>query len=198
MIELFLKVFRSWFKPGSSKPELLESGQFRGPLSHIPSTRNEVVAIYGHPGQFKPSKQFKRNLSVAKDLPGNWNNGKVKLYCHDLMAPYLREALRRAEEKGALEAIKRIGCYTYRHQRHDTRRPLSYHSWGIAVDVNPPHNRVVRFAPGKKPAPWSDEWMEHWPQGLSREFVESMESVGFRWGGRWKQFVDPMHFELVG
>lgn len=197
MMNMFRSFLRYWLQPGASKPEVLNYPKFIGPLSSIPRTRNEVYAVFGNPGHGKPSKKFQRqHLSTVRGLPGTWNKSSGKLYMHDLMAPYFIEALRRAHENGSLSAVKKIGCYSFRHQQHDPRRKLSYHSWGIAFDVDPKHNRVVRFPAGKKPEPWSEIWMENWPQGVTREFVEAMESVGFLWGGRWDKFVDPMHFQL--
>jgi hypothetical protein len=76
--------------------------------------------------------------------------------------------------------------------------PLSYHSWGIAVDIDPDQNYAKTFSAGATPAPWSPAWKTIWPKGLPQAFVEAMESVGWSWGGRWKGFVDPMHMEFLG
>ena len=96
-----------------------------------------------------------------------------------------------------------------RHIRHDSANPLSLHSWGVAIDIDPARNKARTVLRGRAPVPWSDEWMDAWPSGVDKDFVTAMESVGFTWGGVWGKlggdfaeraarasFLDPMHFEL--
>ena len=73
---------------------------------------------------------------------------------------------------------KNGGCWVARHQLFDTNKPLSYHSWGIAIDINPTTNGY-----GKEPTP---EMIL-----LSRYFKD----VGFDFGGDW-QTPDGMHMEI--
>ena len=183
---------------------------FEGPLGHapgsgdIPRNRTEVYARFGNPGVGKVDPKWERaNMVVARGLPGGWNKGAGKLYVHRLAEPYLREALRRcllltfvdAETRAPFEEIDTIGCFCFRHQRHDPSRPLSYHSWGIAVDINSPDN--AGWYEKDPPAPYSNEWRLHYPRGISAGVSRAFESCGWKWGGRWKGFVDPMHFELT-
>lgn len=118
---------------------------------------------------------------------------------HRLAEPSTRAAFQRAEQ-ACPGYIHREGTYgwVFRHQRHDPARPLSRHAWGIANDVNPDDNQAHEFAPGKTPIPWSPEWVSIWPRGVPRGVVDAFKSCGFAWGGDWKGFVDPMHFELCG
>lgn len=165
---------------------------FVGPLETIPRNRAEVYKTFGNPGTGKADKKWvKENIVTVRDLPGVPHKWYVQL--HRLAEPYVREALRRAREVSNYE-IERFAGFVFRHQRHDASRPLSYHSWGIAVDINPAQNGA-RAVPS--PMPWTREWKEIWPNGVDKMFVEAFESVGFSWGGRWQSFRDPMHFELV-
>jgi hypothetical protein len=179
-----------------------ELGPFYGPLEDLPRTRADVYRVFGNPGVGKVDRKWERaNMVGAKKLPGTWNRGSGKLYVHRLAEPYLREAPRRAAILGVLDEIGKLGCFSFRHQRHDPARPLSYHSWGIAVDINsaenggwyPPKRRVGCTGP----APWGEQWTERYPRGVSPDLVRAFESCGWQWGGRWKGFVDPMHFELT-
>lgn len=164
---------------------------FDGPLRRIPQTRTEVYRVFGDPGVGKPDPKWERKwMVVARNLPGDH-----KVYCHRLVEPYLREALRRCGTEAM--AIDKIGCWNFRHQRHDPARPLSYHAWGIAADIDPADNSARQYAPGLAPEPFSEGWHSVWPYGVSERIVLAFESVGWRWGGRWKGFVDPMHFEMV-
>lgn len=113
---------------------------------------------------------------------------------HRLVEPALRAGLTAAVAACPDYEIERLGCYVFRHQRHDPTRPLSIHSVGSAVDINPDDNSARNV---KVPIePWSPEWRRIWPDGLPRPFVEAMEAHGWEWGGRWPGFVDPMHFQV--
>ena len=180
---------------------------FDGPLPRVPRNRADVIALLGDPGtgSVDPS-WFKANIITVHDLPGVPSHWHFQV--HRLIEPYVREALRRALLAAPDYHIERAASFVFRHQRHDTLaaakregraiRPLSYHSWGVAFDVDSGHNASATFAVGQEPTPFSKAWRVRWPNGLPEAFVEAVESVGFAWGGRWKGFVDPMHFELVG
>ncbi len=58
----------------------------------------------------------------------------------------------------------------------------SWHSWGLAVDINASCN------------PMSTRWRCNIPPPI----VELWESAGFYWGGRYDGTRDPMHFEYLG
>lgn len=178
---------------------------FDGPLVKQPRNRREVVELFGKPG--------------ASKLDGNWYaenivelHGKTRLpgvptkwyvQVHRFVEPYLREGLRRATQTGY--RIDRIGCFNYRHIRHDSSRPLSMHSWGIAVDINPNKNKAMNFKRGKAPKAWGAEYWQLWPDGIPWEFVDAMASCGWAWGSDWDEdgrtddhtYLDPMHFEWV-
>jgi hypothetical protein len=173
------------------------------PSIEIPKNRIEAYKIFGNPGSLGviDKKWERENMIVARDLPGPIK----KLYVHRLAEPFLRESLARAVSIGAEKYITRLGCFNFRSQRHDASRPLSYHAFGIAIDINPSENsgwyRDPEFSPRRKrgpiPAPFDRQWCEYWPSGIPENLVECFESVGWRWGGRWKTYVDPMHFQLV-
>jgi len=174
-----------------------ELGPFAGPIAELPDDRTGVYRVFGNPGVGKVDRAWERSSMVgAKDLPGTWNKGWNKLYVHKLAEPYLREALRRCKVLGCIDELRQIGCWNFRHQRHDPGRPLSYHSWGIAVDVNAIDN--AGWYVKAPPDPWSPAWRAQFPHGVSREVVQAFESCGWKWGGRWTGgFVDGMHFELT-
>jgi hypothetical protein len=93
-----------------------------------------------------------------------------------------------------LDSIGQIGAYNWREIRGSNR--MSYHSWGLAVDIQPKK-------PGYAAIYWrweksrNENWMlipinRRWkpPDRL----IELFEQEGFIWGGKWV-FYDNMHFE---
>jgi hypothetical protein len=174
-------------------------GDFQGPLMKLPSNRRDVYRIFGDPGggMKVDKKWFKENIRTyrkAMALPGVPPHRYIKI--HKLAEPYMREALRRATEACPDYEIRKFACFNYRLMRKGNR--LSYHSWGIAMDINPDENPAIRYKrPQDKPVPFSEEWCELRPNAMPQAFVEAIKSVGFAWGGDWRTFADDMHYELV-
>jgi hypothetical protein len=170
---------------------------FDGPLAYVPKDRAEVYKVFGDPGSSAVDGAWeKANIVTVRDLPGV--PSKWYFSVNKNVEPYLREGLRRARLASPEYQIVRAASFVFRHMRHDPKMPLSYHSWGIAADFDSDLNFSKTFATGQTPEPWSPEWMKIWPKGLPKPWVEAMESVGFIWGGRWKGYVDGMHFQFVG
>lgn len=115
---------------------------------------------------------------------------------HRRAEPKMRRAFAAAQKACPSYVIQSAGCWVYRHQRNDIRRPLSNHAWGAAVDVDAHLNSLHDFAPGKQPEPYSPEWLKLWQHALPQAWVEGFVSVGgIGWGGNWRGDLDPMHFE---
>lgn len=183
--------------PDPEDPEEAEE-----PYDHpyeIPKDRRGVIAVYGDCGVAKLDPKWERaNMVLIEGLPGRWNGSKGRIYCHRKAAPAIREALRRCALYGVLDEVEKIGCFNWRHVQHNSAKPLSYHSWGIAFDVNPADNKLRRYKRGTAPKPWSPEWWEVWPNGVSEKLVQAFKEAGLAWGGDWQTVPDPMHFQLVG
>jgi len=178
-----------------------------GPMQEQPTNRGEVYKVFGNPGAGELDKGWRGNHIVechgSNRLPGV----PVKWYVqvHRLIEPYLREALRRAQISAPEYRIDRIGGFNFRHISHNSKNPLSMHSWGIAVDINPRDNFSKKFARAMGPKAWSPEYMKIWPHGVPEAFVRAFQSCGFAWGSDWDEDglsedhtrYDGMHFEWV-
>jgi len=200
----FLNLFRFYRHEGAhlALPEKEGIEEADPPYDHpfpIPKNRRGVIEIYGDCGQEKLDPKWERaNMVLVKGLPGRWNKGKGRMYCHRKAAPALREALRRCEIYGVLDYIEKIGCFNWRHIQHNSSKPLSYHSWGIAFDINPPDNKLKRYKRGTAPKPHSPEWWAVWPKGVPEKLVQAFKEAGFTAGIDWQTVPDPMHMQLTG
>jgi hypothetical protein len=106
--------------------------------------------------------------------------------CNKLMIRQLTGALTEIQQQGLAGLIDvneyRLhpgNCYQARFVDSDPSRGLSYHAWGIAIDIN-------RLANPEGGANHQDP-----------RVIAAFEHWGFRWGGLWSP-PDPMHFELAG
>ena len=86
---------------------------------------------------------------------------------------------KKLEKEIDLEDYRRLGgTFVPRHILWNPEKPLSHHSWGIAIDIN-----VSKNPYGK-------------PPNQHPEVVKIFKKHGFEWGGDWN-LSDGMHFEVV-
>lgn len=77
------------------------------------------------------------------------------------------------------------GTYVPRHIGSDPARPLSRHTWGIAIDLNTLAN-AMNAQPAALDTP-----------GSLLSIVPIFNECGFAWGGHFSTGPDGMHFELA-
>jgi hypothetical protein len=87
-----------------------------------------------------------------------------------------------------------IDAYNWRQIRG--QNGMSYHSWGLAVDILPrQQNRPIYWL---WEAVYNRNWMLVPPSGRwhpPEAFIHAFENEGFVWGGKWERY-DTMHFEF--
>jgi hypothetical protein len=77
-----------------------------------------------------------------------------------------------------------VQTFCARHTLWDTARSLSLHSWGIAIDFDPPINHM-----GGEDGHGNPSKLRSTPL-----FVDVFRRAGWTWGGDWKM-RDDMHFQ---
>jgi len=111
------------------------------------------------------------------------SSGKdVSTRCHRLAKEPFERAFQEISDRGLSKLIKTYdGLWVPRHQLWKNSKPLSRHSWGIAVDLN---------------APWNAYGNGISPENLALN--EVFNRFGFAWGGDWSPLErDAMHWELA-
>jgi hypothetical protein len=103
-------------------------------------------------------------------------------------------ALTDGETAAFLASIGQIGGYNWREIRGSSR--MSYHSWGLAVDIQP-RNLGGRGIYWRWERARNEDWMilpleRRWKP--PDRVIAAFEHQGFIWGGKWALY-DNMHFE---
>ncbi|MBN2737107.1 MAG: M15 family metallopeptidase [Spirochaetales bacterium] len=152
-----------------------------------------------HPGFFNA-------LWEAYDEKSAWDNMKSMLFLGHRIEVHWRlledfasiemELLEMAKtDKELADFIGDISsAAAYNYRRIAGTRSLSFHSYGIALDI-------VTRNPEKKPAYWywikSLEWYSIPAEDRyspPQKFIDVFENHGFVWGGKWMYF-DAIHYE---
>ena len=161
-----------------------------------PLSTDELMARYG---QFIYTS--KPNGSIVIDPP--WESQNIVNFSHALLPQMGLSTVR--VHKLALPAFEKVfdaiqaagspatdclltcaGTYVPRHIRRDSHRPLSSHSFGVAIDLNAEWN-----AYGARPQAAG-------VHGSVQELVPYFSQFGFAWGGHFSgASADGMHFDLA-
>ena len=123
--------------------------------------------------------------------------GKTIKVHKDIVAPLRRVEAAIRRSNGGLAFINSLGPIAGYNWRPiaETQR-MSYHSWGIAIDIQP-RNLGGRAIYWQWERARNDDWMlipleNRWNPPI--QVIEAFEREGFIWGGLWAMY-DNMHFE---
>lgn len=152
------------------------------------------------------------------DFEGNVKDGE--LVCNELIAEDLLEIFKELYESGyMLEEVSLIdkydadddmsmeanntSCFNYRLV--DRSDKLSYHAYGLAIDVNPLYNPYVEYGKGENGAdyicPTQSVFYAYRDNDFPYKIDENdlcyrlFKEHGFKWGGDWNSCKDYQHFE---
>jgi hypothetical protein len=151
----------------------------------IPRNRREVKQIYG---DFSYTEREGRHISIDKEWVKE-NIARFELHTgktvrlHKLIGDEFVRLFKEACETSGYTP-KSVQTFVPRHFNKDDDSPLSYHSWGIAIDFDPQDNPKGGVRKDGSPS-------------LMRQnplFIKIFEIAGWRWGGSWNM-KDDMHFQ---
>jgi len=175
-----------------------------GKVSHLfpQATVNPLVSLVEHAlvsgsvaARMLGSFTYKANPDGSITEEASWVKASIvtrevpilgQVTCNRLMFAQLTGALKDLAAQGLANLInvpeyrRNPGnCYQARFVDSDPSRGISYHAWGIAIDINREEN----------------------PEGGANRqdprLIAAFQRWGFRWGGVFFP-PDPMHFELAG
>lgn len=112
---------------------------------------------------------------AADQRPLRWITGSVHKDIHELMDLLCAETIWRGYQ------IRRDWSWGFNNRPIGSGTTPSYHSWGLAIDINAPTNPMRRPLTTDHPRWMRDLWIGY----------------GFTWGGIWST-PDPMHYEWRG
>jgi hypothetical protein len=128
----------------------------------------------------------RKGLTGALEIEPSWWQANIvtteipllgAVTCHRAIVEQLEGTMRSLQEAGLSELVRSDhGCWVPRFVASDPSNMISYHSWGIAIDLNLEGN--LRGDP-----PHQDP-----------RLVATFEEWGFQWGGNWL-VPDGNHFE---
>jgi len=111
------------------------------------------------------------HIRYQKIRPFGW------IYCHDLVVNHLwKIGLDLMTANCDIDMSHGAGCFVPKHINFKTDKPLSRHSWGIAIDFNIKDNPI-----GQIPK-------------MDKKIISIFEEYHWFWGGNFKT-PDGMHFE---
>lgn len=121
----------------------------------------------------------KDEAEVKKQLVEVKYDGKTYA-AHRLIARDLQGAFDDIAAANLNYTITSIGTYNWRANRNNSSS-LSFHSWGVALDINP----------GTNPNCPKGETCKY---DMPQQIVDIFKKHNFGWGGNWKSLKDYMHF----
>jgi hypothetical protein len=89
----------------------------------------------------------------------------------------------------------------YNDRLVDNTQSISFHAYGVAIDLNPVQNPYISKANGGKSISPNEgaayERRQPLRPGMAEYAISTFSKFGFRmWGGRWREPIDYQHFQV--
>ncbi|MEM7444246.1 MAG: M15 family metallopeptidase [Pseudomonadota bacterium] len=165
-------------------------GEFNFRSAADPDNPGRIIIEDGWVGDniiTQPIPQMHGMIDMRTNSPRIMPEGEIR--CHRLAAPKFLELFAAWQEAELMDrVIYYVGCFSARLKKGRTsftKKNLSNHSWGAAIDINTRENW------------WKKTPALYGSRGCVRELVEIANRLGFFWGGHYSGNKDGMHFELA-
>lgn len=146
----------------------------------------------GIPTTASEMQQYLTTITIdINDANGNKTTRSITV--HKAVAEDVKTIFKEIQVSGF--RIKSVGAYSWRSAAASTSR--SHHSYGVAIDINPNENYMIKngkIVSGSFWKPGGNEFSIT-PNG---PVVQAFARRGWKWGGNWKSSKDYMHFSLTG
>lgn len=176
------QAFEDWKFKATGKPIVRWRDEFELPDDDIQS---EIIRTYGNPG----SNQGRITLPYPMIIAWNTRQKVKTMRCHEKVADKFEEGFKKVLSAYGPAKIHELGldlyggCLNVRKKRGGST--WSSHAWGVAVDIDPAHNRLRwRKDRALLAKPDYEEWWQIW------------ESVGAISLGRERNY-DWMHLQFM-
>jgi hypothetical protein len=159
---------------------------FRGPVASRSSWLPKDELIWGPFADF-----FGRDYNQLADQMVRWTvpgSGGRTVMVHERALPAFNQVsanLAAHAEEGRTYRVDQAFGWSFRAVTGESHR-MSFHSFGIAVDINPGRN------------PFLDDPEAPLITDMPEWYVDAWRDAGFCWGGDWISKRDAMHFSWKG
>ena len=89
-------------------------------------------------------------------------------------------------------------CWGYACRKVSGTNTWSNHAWGLAVDLNAPVNPYASADWHRRNARGTMPFGLQIVCDMPEPMIAMWEDAGYRWGGRYRNKPDPMHYEYMG
>lgn len=149
----------------------------------------DLIAFYGRPdlGAGRAPRSVAMELPYPMQLAWGDRPWTTRVYAHELVHDSLQRVLSRILERFGADGVRKhgldqLGGVTNVRYMRGSKRRISRHSFGIAIDIDPGRNGLKTPWPSKAKMP--------------REAVECFEEEGWTSFGRVRG-LDAMHFQAT-
>lgn len=146
----------------------------------------------GIPTTEEEMKQYLTTITIDIN-DANGNKTTRSLTVHKAIAEDVKEIFAEIQASGF--KIKSVGAYSWRSMAAGSSR--SHHSYGVAIDINPDENYMVKNGQVVAGSLW-DPANNEYSISANGPVVRAFAGKGWAWGGSWKSSKDYMHFSLTG
>lgn len=148
------------------------------PMYDAQYTQAQLKKLFGDPGTATSHPDMDKNL-VDVDFNGR------KVQVNKKASGCLEAVAAEIKQTGVSYTVKEMGCYRFDSDNGSTNIGLrSYHTYGVACDINPSANPFVSGGTAS----------HDMPEG----YIKAFHNHGWTWGGDWNTVKDYMHFEFHG